>query len=229
MDFTATTNPTRDSPTQYSPTRRTLPKLPYLEMPEYTPEPPLPPGPGVATVLLRVALFATVGAASIACMAAIMVIGEAVISTHATTFVPAEISVTPEVTTTPVTAVQPAQETPPSPGTNLTVTIPDPVSPIDALRAAGGGWINIVSTKDPKLNCGMNLGSGYGGCFHQETPGNIYVWAGDYPATEKYLLLHEYAHAVQWKTGGKLNECDADRQAVAWGADPDQAYYLAKC
>jgi hypothetical protein len=229
MDFTATTNPTRDSPTQYSPTRRTLPKLPYLEMPEYIPEPLLPPGPGFATVLFRVALFANLVIASILCIAAIPATTESTISTSTTTSVPAEISVTPEVTVTAVQPAPPVKETPPSQGANLTVTIPDLVSPMDALRAAGGGWINIVRTEDPKLNCGMSAGLGSGGCFQPDTPGNIYVWYGTNTAFEKYVLLHEYAHAVQWKTGGKLNECDADRQAVAWGADPAQAYYLAKC
>lgn len=90
----------------------------------------------------------------------------------------------------------------------------------------------IFTEPGDKRNCGAESftypdGSpGEGGCWRSETPTNIYVSKGLEGATLKYVILHESAHAYQHATLQKLDECQADEIAIAWGAGSEQAFYV---
>ena len=101
---------------------------------------------------------------------------------------------------------------------------PVPVDPYALLEAHAPG-ATLTWSDDPTLNCG-----GYGGgCFWPDHPNTIVVSSGVSPDRLVYVVLHEAAHLVQYRTGSPLDECAADEQAVTWGVSPEITYYLPTC
>jgi hypothetical protein len=87
----------------------------------------------------------------------------------------------------------------------------------------------ILTDPGDERNCGA-LGdeSRGGGCWSSESPNSVYV-SRNLLKSEKalrYVVLHESAHAYQYQTGQKRDECEADRIAVEWGADQSQTNYV---
>jgi len=91
--------------------------------------------------------------------------------------------------------------------------------------AVGEDVPEIVFTNDWR-NCGGSSGH-QGGCFSPHTPDTIYVSPNLRYTVMKYVVLHELAHYEQFKNDVEINECDADAQARAWGADTSGSGY--KC
>lgn len=92
------------------------------------------------------------------------------------------------------------------------------------LAERGESGVQIVWSDDPSVNCGLQLGP-EGGCFHADQPDVIFVSPGLSGPTLTYVVLHELAHVHQLRAGAPLDECAADAQAIAWGADPSLAHY----
>ncbi|MBB4667068.1 hypothetical protein BKA24_001777 [Microbacterium marinum] len=98
------------------------------------------------------------------------------------------------------------------------------------LAGIGAHDVEVVFTSDVETNCGAAASDGgNGGCFHSATPNTIYLSPGLTPTSLRYLTLHEYAHVTQHRDGTAMDECEADRLAIAWGADPRFAHYLPTC
>lgn len=111
-----------------------------------------------------------------------------------------------------------------------TATQPAEPSPRDQARALldvhGGAEVAIQWTTDPTVNCGLlEAGATGGGCFRSSTPDTIYLSPGLTGDVLTYVVLHEFSHVQQWQRGDPLDECAADAQAIAWGADPTLAHY----
>lgn len=96
----------------------------------------------------------------------------------------------------------------------------------EILTKAGAVNVTVIWTSEHNVNCGAERSDlGLGGCFREESEDMIYIspeLAGD---DLEYVLLHEYAHVLQFRRGADMNECAADKMAIAWGASSDIASY----
>ena len=107
----------------------------------------------------------------------------------------------------------------------LWLSIPGP-TPAGILAEHGIAGVTVVVSSDPEVNCGAaNPRTHAGGCFRPENPDEIVVSPGLTPTSMEYVVLHEYAHLMQYRDGLPLDECDADGMAVEWGADPAESFY----
>lgn len=97
------------------------------------------------------------------------------------------------------------------------------VAPLTILDGLGEHMISIRYSDDPAVNCGGPTG----GCFHPQQPDTLIISPTAEGETLRYIVLHEYAHVLQYRAGAPLDECAADRQAVAWGAR--MTHYLPTC
>lgn len=124
-----------------------------------------------------------------------------------------------------------ARSTPTAPADAVAAPAPavtaTPTSPGDIIwEATGETDIYWAFTNDPAVNCAPE---GWGGCFRPEFPDSIFVSSGLSDTAQRYIVLHELAHLHQHRSGLPLDECAADAQALAWGADPTQLYYAPNC
>lgn len=125
----------------------------------------------------------------------------------------APLARTVEVTVTPIHPVETPAPTP-------------ALRPLDAIREAGLPPVAIVITDDPNVNCGAAASaSGKGGCFTSKYPDQIHISSGLDGEALRYIVLHEYAHWHQYHNDLPLDECEADRLAIEWGAHPLYSYY----
>lgn len=101
---------------------------------------------------------------------------------------------------------------------------------IDTLESAGGKGLRIIFTEDER-NCGAygnHEGEYQGGCFDPATPDSLYISEHLNDGLAKYVLLHEYAHYLQYINGLPFNECEADMYAVNKTQNRRFAAYLNK-
>jgi len=61
-------------------------------------------------------------------------------------------------------------------------------------------------------------GNDWSGCYDWSQPWHIMVRRDPDSRWTDYVILHELAHVRQQREGLPPNECDADRQAIVWGA-----------
>lgn len=99
-----------------------------------------------------------------------------------------------------------------------------------AVKKVEAAGVTIVWTSDFAVNCGAKASkNGLGGCFRPVEPNKIFVSPDMGALSTEYIVLHEYAHYVQFSQGVPLNECEADQEAVKMGADPQHAHYAKEC
>lgn len=107
------------------------------------------------------------------------------------------------------------------------VATPEPLTPGEIIeQATGEVGIDWAITSDPVINCAPE---GHGGCFRPEFPNAIILSPDLRGEALRYIVLHELAHLHQYRSGLPLDECAADAQALAWGANPTQLYYAPNC
>jgi hypothetical protein len=56
------------------------------------------------------------------------------------------------------------------------------------------------------------------GCFTPAAPDTIFVRTGQTPELERYIVLHELGHVIQYRLGLDRDECGADRFAQSMGS-----------
>ena len=104
----------------------------------------------------------------------------------------------------------------------------EPVNALQVLVEAGETGVAITWSDDFSLNCGVTP-EHLGGCFQPNFPDTIILSPRLQGESLCYVTLHELAHVHQYRAGLPLDECAADAQALAWGADPAHAYYAPNC
>jgi len=115
----------------------------------------------------------------------------------------------------------------PAPEAPITAA-PEPVNALQVLIDAGETGVGITWSDDFTLNCGVTA-EHLGGCFQPRYPDTIILSPRLQGESLRYVTLHELAHVHQHRAGLPLDECAADAQALAWGADPAHAYYAPNC
>lgn len=111
----------------------------------------------------------------------------------------------------------------------------DPEFVRQTLDEVGATDVTFTIT-DSEMNCGLETARQMeltstpgGGCFRSDTPNHIYLSENLLSSVAtKTLILHEYAHVVQFNEGVEFAElidaeCDADRRAYN-DYNADQSY-----
>lgn len=103
------------------------------------------------------------------------------------------------------------------------LSAPSENTDVDTFAASVG--VDIVWTEINPCNA---LGLKSQGCFTPTTPNTVYVAPSGPSKKAAYAAMHEIAHALQYRRGVALNECNADEIARLLGA-PDGWNVGLKC
>jgi hypothetical protein len=67
-------------------------------------------------------------------------------------------------------------------------------------RTTDGQGFTVVTTTDPKYNCGWKPGNDFGGCYNATYGRTIFLWwsPNSTDTMKEFMLAHEYSHYIQW-------------------------------